>query len=86
MARRDRVEISSGARQELVYRRRGFGTWPDQIRSQHACTSFGAGFHQFSIEKIVPRVARVRPTAEILAALGGAPHRVVLSPLPGLDV
>lgn len=34
-----------------------------------ACSSMAPDMHQFSIEKILPRVARVRSTSEILAAL-----------------
>jgi nicotinamidase-related amidase len=39
------------------------------IIAEDACTSIGPGMHQFAIEKILPRVARIRSTAEILAAL-----------------
>ena len=34
-----------------------------------ACTSMGDDLHRFAIEKILPRIARVRTTAEIIAAL-----------------
>ena len=39
--------------------------------AEDACTSMGPGMHEFSIEKILPRVARVRSTAELLAAIPG---------------
>jgi nicotinamidase-related amidase len=39
------------------------------IIAEDACTSIGPEMHQFAIEKIFPRLARVRSTAEILAAL-----------------
>jgi nicotinamidase-related amidase len=38
------------------------------IIAEDACSSV-ADLHQFSIEKIMPRIARVRSTAEILAAI-----------------
>ena len=34
-----------------------------------ACSSMGPDLHRFAIEKILPRIARVRSTAEILSAL-----------------
>jgi nicotinamidase-related amidase len=39
------------------------------IVAEDACASVSAEHHAFSIGKILPRVARVRSTAEILAAL-----------------
>ena len=39
------------------------------IVAEDACTSIDADLHKFSMEKILPRVARVRSTEEILAAL-----------------
>ena len=39
------------------------------IIASDACSSTAPGLHDFAIEKILPRVARVRTTAEILAAL-----------------
>jgi nicotinamidase-related amidase len=39
------------------------------IIAEDACTSIGPEMHQFAIEKIFRRLARVRSTAEILAAL-----------------
>jgi nicotinamidase-related amidase len=39
------------------------------IIAEDACSSLGADVHKFSIEKILPRIARVRSTAEILAAM-----------------
>lgn len=37
---------------------------------EDACTSFNREMHEFSIEKILPRLSRVRSTAQVLAALG----------------
>jgi nicotinamidase-related amidase len=37
--------------------------------AEDACSSMGAHLHQFSVENIFPRIARVRSTAEILAEL-----------------
>jgi nicotinamidase-related amidase len=39
------------------------------VVAEDASTSLGADLHQFSVQKILPRVARVRSTAEIMAAL-----------------
>lgn len=39
------------------------------IITADACGSVAPGFHDFAVEKILPRIARVRPTAEIVAAL-----------------
>lgn len=39
------------------------------IIAEDACTSMSAEMHQFSIENILPRLARVRSTNEILEAL-----------------
>jgi nicotinamidase-related amidase len=39
------------------------------VIAEDACSSMGAGVHEFAIENILPRVSRVRTTAEILAAL-----------------
>ena len=39
------------------------------VVAEDACTSVGPDLHRFSIEKVLPRVARVRSTAEIVAAL-----------------
>ena len=39
------------------------------VLAEDACTSFGADVHQFSVEKVLRRVARVRSTEEILAGL-----------------
>jgi nicotinamidase-related amidase len=36
---------------------------------EDACASAEAGMHQFAIDKILPRVSRVRSTADVLAAL-----------------
>ncbi len=40
--------------------------------AEDACTSLGEDLHRFSIERILPRVARVRSSEEILAALAAA--------------
>jgi nicotinamidase-related amidase len=39
------------------------------VIAEDACASMGADLHQFSVEKVLRRVARVRSTAEILAGL-----------------
>jgi nicotinamidase-related amidase len=39
------------------------------IVAEDACSSLGEGMHQFSIDKILPRIARVRSTTQVLAAL-----------------
>lgn len=39
------------------------------IVAEDAVTSVGEEMHKFSIEKILPRIARVRSTAEIIGAL-----------------
>jgi nicotinamidase-related amidase len=39
------------------------------IVAEDACTSMDAEMHRFSMEKILPRLARIRSTAEIMAAL-----------------
>jgi nicotinamidase-related amidase len=39
------------------------------VIAEDACTSMGPDLHRFAIEKILPRIARVRSTAEILSAL-----------------
>jgi nicotinamidase-related amidase len=41
------------------------------VIAEDACASMGADLHEFSVEKILRRVARVRSTAEILAGLSG---------------
>lgn len=41
------------------------------VIAEDACSSMGADLHEFSVEKILRRIARVRPTAEILAGLAG---------------
>lgn len=39
------------------------------VIAEDACASMGADLHQFSVEKVLRRVARVRSTTEILAGL-----------------
>ncbi len=39
------------------------------VIAEDACASMGADLHQFSVEKVLRRVARVRSTAEILVGL-----------------
>lgn len=40
------------------------------VVAEDAVSSFGEALHKFSIETILPRIARIRSTAQILAALG----------------
>jgi nicotinamidase-related amidase len=40
------------------------------VIAEDACSSMGSDLHKFAIEKILPRIARVRSTEEILTALG----------------
>jgi nicotinamidase-related amidase len=40
------------------------------VIAEDGCASLGAEMHAFAIEKILPRVARVRSTAAIIAACG----------------
>jgi nicotinamidase-related amidase len=42
------------------------------IVAEDACSSMDAELHRFSIEKLLPRIARIRPTSEILSAVGDA--------------
>lgn len=42
------------------------------VVAEDACTSMGADMHAFAIEKIFPRISRVRSTAEVLSALAPA--------------
>jgi len=39
------------------------------VIAEDACTSVSQEHHRFSIEKVLPRLARIRSTAEIIAAL-----------------
>ncbi|MET3109381.1 nicotinamidase-related amidase [Oxalobacteraceae bacterium GrIS 1.18] len=39
------------------------------VVAEDACSSLGADMHEFSMKKIMPRIARVRTTAEIIAVL-----------------
>jgi nicotinamidase-related amidase len=39
------------------------------VVAEDACTSMGAGMHEFSMERVLPRLGRIRKTAEILSAL-----------------
>jgi len=39
------------------------------VIAEDACASLGEDLHRFSIDKILPRIARVRSTAEIVGAL-----------------
>lgn len=41
------------------------------VLAEDACSSISAAAHQFACEKIFPRIARVRTTEEIVAALAG---------------
>lgn len=40
------------------------------VIASDACSSTGPGLHDFAVDNVLPRIARVRTTAEILAALG----------------
>ena len=42
------------------------------VIAEDACTSVGPDLHRFAIERILPRIARVRSSDEILAALPAA--------------
>lgn len=42
------------------------------VVAEDACSTSEAAMHGFALEKIFPRIARVRSTAEVLAALGSA--------------
>ncbi len=42
------------------------------VVAEDACTSVSDEHHRFSMEKIMPRIARVRSTAQVMAALGAA--------------
>ena len=39
------------------------------VVTEDACTSMGSGSHEFSVERILPRLGRVRSTAQVLGAL-----------------
>jgi len=39
------------------------------VIAEDMCSSMGAGLHEFAIQKILPRLGRIRSTADILAAL-----------------
>jgi nicotinamidase-related amidase len=41
------------------------------VIAEDACSSSGAGMHEFSIERVLPRLSRVRKSNEILAAIRG---------------
>ena len=41
------------------------------VIAEDACGSVAPGLHEFAVGKILPRIARVRMTAEILKAIGG---------------
>ncbi len=45
------------------------------VIASDACSSTGPGLHDFALDAILPRIARVRTTAEVIAALG--------NPMPG---
>ena len=42
----------------------------DVVIAADACGSVAPGLHEFAVENILPRIARVRQTAEIVAGLG----------------
>jgi nicotinamidase-related amidase len=39
------------------------------VIAEDMCSSMGAGLHEFAMQKILPRVGRIRSTADILSAL-----------------
>jgi nicotinamidase-related amidase len=47
------------------------------IIAEDACTSLGPEMHRFAMEKILPRLARIRSTAEILAALPSSSEKAM---------
>lgn len=49
--------------------REGWQNGYSVVVAEDACSGLADGMHAFSIERILPRVARVRATAEIVAAL-----------------
>lgn len=51
--------------------RQGTGLGFGFVIVEDACSSRDANDHQHSVEKIFPRLARVRKTEEVIAALGG---------------
>jgi len=40
------------------------------VIAEDMCSSMGAGLHEFAIQKILPRLGRIRSTGDILSALG----------------
>lgn len=50
--------------------REGWQNGYSMIVAEDASTSNAEGLHAFSIERILPRISRVRSTADIVAALG----------------
>lgn len=62
------------------------GTARDAHNANHAvviaadaCSSVAPGLHAFAVTNILPRIARVRSTSEIVAALGGNPSDPALA-------
>lgn len=44
------------------------------VIASDACSSVAPDLHEFAVTKILPRIARVRASSNIVAALGGAAH------------
>jgi nicotinamidase-related amidase len=44
------------------------------VLASDACGSIAPGLHEFATEKILPRIARIRQTSEILQAMQGLPE------------
>jgi len=51
--------------------REGWQNGYAMVVAEDASTGNGEGLHAFSVERILPRIARIRSTAAIVAALGG---------------
>ena len=43
----------------------------DVVVAADACASVAPGLHEFAVEHILPRIARVRRTAEVIKAIRG---------------
>lgn len=42
----------------------------DVVIAEDACSAMGPDMHRFAVEKILPRISRIRTTGEILEAIG----------------
>ena len=52
--------------------REGWSLDYNMVVVEDACSTFSAEWHAFSVEAILPRVSRLRSTADVLSALGAA--------------